>query len=471
MRPLRAALRRTIAFAAIALAACGAGAASELTAALSLRLVPLETLPSERWRAEVVAGPAIVAVRFAVEGRPAELDRHAPFRTTLRLEPPFSGPVWIEAIGLDDQGRERARDGRCVHLPADRDALRLVRVGESEAVVLVQPAAGHRVERLEGIRPDGSVFASAVSLPFRFSIPGPGPFAARARFDDGAVAAAWDPGAGQGEIVQVRLGQARWLAPAGDAPPSPESVHVLSQGRQQRVLRLVGGDATGLELGLAVDVSESTGPRFDELRAATRAVAAALIGPGDRTFLVTFSQQSELVASARGDLEQVLTAVPSNVRSDKTRIYDGLAFSLLQFHAEDPRAALVVLTDACDTTKRPDVDRVRELARARAIPIYALLLDQGCVKLDYSQDFFGNIRTTYATDRALTYSNRTRLEQLTRDTGGRAVPLGDGEGIEAALRLILRELDRQWLVVFEPSSESVSSEEVEVRLGAPGRSE
>lgn len=433
---------------------------------LALELEPLGTLPSEKWTATVPSAPQVDRVRFEVDGRAAQTDRFAPYRATLKLSPPLTRPIWIEAVALDREGRELWRDGRCVHLPGDRSLLRLSVPAPGEGLVLVQPVRQRRTVGVDGLAPDGSVFATVASPPYRLRLPLAGAWGARARFDDGTSTLAWHPGAGGGEVVDVRLGQARWLSPAEDSAPRAESVHVLFRGEEQPVLRVVGGERATLELGLAIDVSESTGPRFDELRSAARELASSLLGPADRSFLVTFSQNAELVASSRGDLGWVLSAVPSQVRVDKTRLYEGIAYALLQFHAEDPRAALIVLTDGCDTSDRPEEKRALELARARAIPVYALRIDVGCFRLVHTQDMFGRIRNNLVTDEGHTRVNRSRLERFAAASGGSVVPLGADDSVAEALRRIRAELDRQWTVVFEPTSAEVSSGAVELRVDA-----
>lgn len=466
MRARGLAPRLVLTLLASAAGSIAAGESALPRSAFLLELSPLETLPSSRWIASVPSAPGAHSVRFEVDGHPAAVDRVPPFRARLRLEPPLTRPIWIEAIALDPAGHEIARDGRCVHLPADRPLLRFERVENAAYVVLVEPPSGRNVVEVEGLAPDGSVFATAPAPPYRFTPPFAGPWGARARFDNGAQAQAWNSGTGGGEVVDVRLGQARWLSPLGAPPPRAAEVRVLHQGREQKIVRLVGGETSGLELGLAIDVSESTGPRFDELRAAARELASSLLAPTDRSFLVTFSQHAELVASARGDLAWVLSAVPSQVRADKTRLYEGIAFALLQFHAEDPRAALVVLTDSCDTTTVPDDDRALGIARSRAIPVYALLLEADCARLYGTQDIFGNIRTTLGTDLRLTKANRERLTRMAEASGGGVVTLGPEQSVAEALHRIRAELDRQWTVVFEPSSSEVASGAVEVRVDA-----
>lgn len=471
MRAWSLAPRLALVLLASAAGPIAAGGAESPAPGFSLELAPLDPLPSARWSASVPSAPGIASVRFEVDGRSAEVDRNPPFKARLRLAPPLTQPSWIEAVALDAAGREIARDGRCVHLPDDKSLLRFVPVEGSAFVVLVEPPSGRRVVEVEGLAPDGSVFATAAAPPYRFTPPFAGPWAARARFDNGAQSQAWNTGTGGGEVVDVRLGQARWLAPADAPAPRLEDVHVLHRGREQRIVRLVGGETSSVELGLAIDVSESTGPRFRELRAAARDLATSLLGPADRSFLVTFSQTAELVASARGDLAWVLSAIPYQVRTDKTRLYEGIAFALMQFHAEEPRAALVVLTDSCDTSGVPDDDRALEIARLRAIPVYALLLETDCFRLDSFQDQWGYIRESVQTDLRRTRANRKRLARMAEASGGSVVPLRPDQSVAEALRRIRAELDRQWTVVFEPSSAQVASGAVEVRVDATRHTE
>lgn len=462
-----------IALGLVALALTGAARATDYEPQLGadgadfrLELEPDGPIPSATWRAAVLAPSSVVSIRYLVGGRPVGRSRRPPFRERIELSEDPVGPTWIEAIGLDAGGLEVARDGRCVHRPADTPALRWVRTSGGSLLAMVEAAQGHRVERVELVTPEGEPLASRVDRPYRFAPSSSGPWGARARFDDGTALEAWLADGEIGESIDVRLGQARWIGPPEAPAPTPEDVRVLYRGEPQKVLRVVGGGAVRLELGFAIDTSESTHTRFNELRSAARALATRLLGPEDRSFVVPFSTRADVAASGRGDLAGLLAALPAESREEATHLYDALAFALLQFHGEDPRAALVVLTDACDTTAKPDLQRVTDLARRRAVPVYGLLLEEPCTRRIREVDVHGPDSSRDLPDERLGRAQRTTLGRVVRSTGGRILLLQEGNGIQAALEEILRELERQWIVVFEPSSDRVSSGAVEVRVNS-----
>lgn len=265
-----------------------------------------------------------------------------------------------------------------------------------------------------------------------------------------------------GESVEVRLGAVRLLLERQASPLEARDLRVRWRGREQKVLRVVGGAAASLELGLAVDVSASTGPRFAELVAAATGAARALLTAEDRLFLVAFGERAELVAAARGDVERVLAALPEGSRPERTAIFTAVGFALETFEGADARAALVLLTDGCDMVpEEPPVSALRARSRERALPIYLLALGGVC-QAAACPGGAAVCRDVPAHPYRAAMVRRGRLEHLAHTSGGRVFRLGAELPLERAWATLLEELSRQWLVVFEPTSGEVSSDEVEV---------
>jgi len=265
-----------------------------------------------------------------------------------------------------------------------------------------------------------------------------------------------------GESVDVRLGAVRLLLDRRAPPLDAGDVRVRWRGREQKVLRVVGGAAASLELGLAVDVSASTAPRFAELAGAATGAARALLTAEDRLFLVAFGERAELVAAARGDVERVLAALPEGSRPERTAIFAAVGFGLETFEGADARAALVLLTDGCDMVpEEPPVAALRARSRERALPLYLLALGGVC-QAAACPGGAPVCRDVPARPYRAAMVRRGRLEHLAHTTGGRVFRLGADLPLERAWATLLEELSRQWLVVFEPTSGEVSSDEVEV---------
>lgn len=420
-------------------------------------------------RTETPAGTA--EVLFLLDGTVAERDRRAPFRARIALGDHVR-ERWIEAVALDSAGRERDRAALVVDRPADRGAVRLVRAGAGDVVVHVAPPAGAKVTRVV-LRPAGADEATLErrAPPWRFAaaeIAGLGQgtsLGAIVELADGRRLEDWELGL-EGARVDVRRGEARFTLGRDDPAPDAGGLSVRHRGRPQRIVDVAGGGRETLEIGLLVDVSGSTRGRFDELRAALAAAEESLIGPSDRTFLGVFSDEPLLLASGRGRELEAYAEVPPPRAFSRTDLFEALAWSIGQFHREDPRAALVVLTDGCASDAPESYVGLRRLLVGAAIPVHVLLLDQPCVFDDCPGDQLECPDPKRKIE--LHYRPRLRFLGLARASGGSVHTIGPEARLDGAWREILGELGRQWRVVFEPDTDRVRSDEVEVR-DATGR--
>lgn len=419
--------------------------------------------------ARVEAPAGTTEVRLLLDGVVAARDGRAPFRARIELGDRVR-ERWIEAVAVDGDGRELDRDARAVDRPADRGAVRLVRAGGGDVVVHVAPPPGSRVSRvlLRAASAEPTTIERR-SPPWRFAAAEIAPFGEGAslgaivELDDGSRLEDWELGL-EGAQLDVRRGEARFTLGRDDPAPEAGRLSVRHRGRPQRIVSVAGGERETLELGLLIDVSGSTRKRFEELRSALAAAEESLIGPGDRTFLGVFAEEPLLLASGRGRNLRAHAELPAPREFSRTDLFEALAWSITQFHREDPRAALVVLTDGCASDPPEDYVGLRRLLAGSAIPVHVLLLDQPCVFSDCPGDLV-ECRDP-KTKVELHFRPRLRFLQLARASGGSVHAIGPGARLDGAWTTILSELGRQWLVVFEPDSDRVRSDEVEVRDAA-----
>jgi hypothetical protein len=289
----------------------------------------------------------------------------------------------------------------------------------------------------------------------------------------------------------VRIGEARFVVPE-DTPPSPEDVRVTWKGRAQHVLRVAGGPGSSLEIGVAIDVSESVS---DERSAFSRTAAAAanrLLGVGDRVFRVDFGRTSRFLGAAH-DGAQSLFAVGPVGRPEKTAIFDGLGFALGKFEQRADRRALIVFTDGCETAGRSGRREVERAARSKAIPVFVVLADgQPCQRLVVLQsagtrivsvspsgksnspqvappqipalqaeELEGNRELDEASSRS-----RFELHSLAKSTGGSVISLRNAEKAADVWAEVESALARLWVAVYEPSDARSDPRQVEVRSAA-----
>jgi len=302
-----------------------------------------------------------------------------------------------------------------------------------------------------------------------------------------------------GEVIEVRTGFVRFRLPADAPPPRAEDLEVVWKRKPQRVLRVVGGEGDPIEVGLLVDRSASFHEAFEPLRAAALSLVDHGLSSADRVFVASFTDQTRLLATGRGEAARVLAAIPSLPEPGlhPTALFDAIWQALGTFENADARAALIVVSDGCDTTGGwSRVPSVALRAREKAIPVFLLLPDRDeCkfAKCEYDAagqyrctaessptvmnipkgDEFNPAARTTGMSKTVNVTGATvardQFSSLIADAGGGTFVAPAPEEWQRALRAIFDQLARQWTVVFEPTSEDVGSDEVKVYSRAGGR--
>ena len=273
------------------------------------------------------------------------------------------------------------------------------------------------------------------------------------------------------ELSEVRIAEARFLAPVGP-PPSEESIRVAWRGQPQRVLRVVGGKGSPLELGVAIDVSGSVTSERAAFLSGAAAAVGRLLAAGDRQFRVDFGEVPRLIGAATGP-GGALFAAPASGLPERTALFAAVEFALEQFSGTADRAALIVFTDGCNTSGRDDWRSAAARARSRAVPVIAVVADAaGCIAVRSATPFRGTLSTDRQrpsgiegnTEVVPAHGSRRALRLLAEESGGLVLKLR-GKGSEALWSDVERVLDRLWVAVFEPGESGVTGSEVEVWSG------
>jgi len=468
--------RRRGARGALALAVATLASAAPLAA--ELRLQAPAALGVER-EIEAVAedfDPHAARLVLWLDGR--EVARGAAPRLAARLPlawPPR--PQILEAEVQDAGGCPREREARFLRHPA-RDfplVLRLTGAGCDEsgpwAWVFARSPVGRAVARVT-LRAEDRVIGESRATPAQFPLSGRDlatPFlVAEVTLDDGRRAEATHAfGAGGfGGEVEVRRAELRRVLPEPGLfgrPPDLAAATVRVAGVAQRLVRAERGSELPLELGLALDDSLSMLPfRAEALALAAETGRRLTVAPGSREFLVRFAATQRIAPIAPGG--ELPAAVEEPLPFGSTALYDSLAVALHEFDAPAQRAALIALTDGCDTWSVGTEEPVERLAKAKGIPVYALLYDvEPCRirKPGAAPDELGAVVTEAGWGRS-----RHGLERIARASGGELVRVAKKEDLSPVWRRILADLERQAVFVFEPSGPEVDPAEAEVELPA-----
>lgn len=411
-----------------------------------------------------------------LDGR--EVARGAAPRLAARLPlawPPR--PQILEAEVQDPGGCSRERDARFLRHPARAFpvVLRLTGAGCDEsgpwARVFARAPAGRSLARVT-LRAEDRLVGESRATPAQFPLSGRDlatPFlVAEVTLDDGRRAEATHAfgSAGFGGEVEVLRAELRRVLPDPGLlgrRPDLAAATLRVAGVPQRLVRAERGSELPLELGLALDDSLSMLPfRAEALALAAETGRQLAVAPGSREFLVRFAATQRIAPVSSGG--ELPAAVEEPLPFGSTALFDSLAVALHEFDAPAQRAALIALTDGCDTASAGGSEPVARLAKAKGIPVYALVYDVEPCRVrrsDAAPDELGAVVTEPGWG-----ASRHGLERIARESGGELVRVAKKEDLSPVWRRILADLERQAVFVFEPSGPEIDPAEAEVELPA-----
>lgn len=230
---------------------------------------------------------------------------------------------------------------------------------------------------------------------------------------------------------------------------------------------------------------------FDAMRSALLDFVESAVGDADQVSLVAFADEVRNVAEAKAEVLQALRTLPAVLEGGArpTAFFASLDRALDRFANAPSRAALLVASDACDSTDESG-GGARVAARAGEMAIPTILLSPGrgeCRRTSCSPMGRGRWKPTEErppeigdwitspsiesrpTQEPETYrvssagrstSERDRFLGLTRAAGGSLLVARSPDEWRAALVKTGAALSEQWTVVYEPSGDEVRSAEV-----------
>lgn len=303
-----------------------------------------------------------------------------------------------------------------------------------------------------------------------------------------------------GELIDVRSGFARVIVKDEAARLRAENFEVTWKGQQQAVREVLGGPGSAIEVGIALDLSASMHRSLGSMKSALRDFLRSELSAADRVFVLSFSDRVELLtdgldATLDASLGSIATlSIDQRPGVRPTRFFDGVDRALSAFRNASPRAVLLVASDGCDSLRQDGAgDRILNKAAKMAIPI--VLIAPGrreCRNTTCARTAAGEwtcsegLSSTFPTVRLAERdpANPTRgpidvppnalgsPATIARDKFVGRLKAGGGSFLTArsdsewlhGLDSVRSLLDRQWTVVFEPSSPAVQSTEVRIKV-------
>ncbi|MFQ5348896.1 MAG: VWA domain-containing protein [Thermoanaerobaculia bacterium] len=409
------------------------------------------------------AGEGIAKVRFLLNGRPVMSKTRPPYAVEINL-----GPVprvhLVEAVALDSDGGELARDQVPLNAGPHRFAVRLLepRPGASfrrslRAHVEVRVPEGQEVDRVE-LYLNETLLTTLFQRPYLHPLLLPrveemSYLRAVAYLKDGLFAEDLvilnsPPGLDRIRVDFIELYTSvvnRRGQPVLDL--SRDEIRVLEEGVLQTVRRFERVAYLPIHATVALDTSTSMRARIRAVESAARQFLSRLIGPKDRASIVAFNDRPELLVPFTADQNALSAGLEGLATEGETALFDSVVFGLYNFGGITGKRALVLFSDGADTASEFDSETALDYARHAGVAIYTIALQ---VK---SSDL----------------RSRLHLEHLAAETGGRSFFIDDLSELERVYSTIEAELRSQYLLAYQSSAVAGSDfRRVKVEIDRPG---
>jgi Ca-activated chloride channel family protein len=232
-----------------------------------------------------------------------------------------------------------------------------------------------------------------------------------------------------------------------------DDFEIREDGRVQRIEYFARGDqveeAPELHLGLLFDTSGSMEEDVKLSRTAAIRFLNALPDATDMT-LVDFDTEVRVTRYGQADFARMVERIRKRQPDGWTAFYDAIGVYLDGANGQSGRKVLVLYTDGGDTRSSLNFPEVMDLVRASDVLMYAI----GFLEHQSSSGRFGQ---------------RSRLQQITEATGGRAFFPIRAEELDEMYQKIVDELHGQYSLGYSSTNLKADGtwREVEVRLTRP----
>jgi Ca-activated chloride channel homolog len=213
-----------------------------------------------------------------------------------------------------------------------------------------------------------------------------------------------------------------------------DEFEISEEGVPQKIERFEAETNRPVDLALMVDSSASTYKDLKfELEAAAHFIRQ-VVRPGDRLAVYQFDESVMEVADFSDDVPRLQSAARKIAPGAGTSMYDAIALgaNALRHRPEQRRRAIVLVTDAGETTSITKFDECRRAAIASEALLYSIVIRP--IKSESGRNTAGE----------------HALITITDDTGGDFFILDSLDQIEAMFDQIDRELRTQYLIGYYP---------------------
>jgi Ca-activated chloride channel homolog len=153
----------------------------------------------------------------------------------------------------------------------------------------------------------------------------------------------------------------------------------LFEDKVEQSIRYFSSETAPLSLGIVLDMSHSMAKKLDLARNA--AVQFLQTGsPADEYFLVEFANRARLAEDFTTDISRLRDRISLRPAEGATALYDALYLGLSTVKAgQNPKKALLVITDGEDNHSRYSLGDIREVVRESDVQIFVIDLGRSLV--------------------------------------------------------------------------------------------
>jgi len=429
-----------------------------------LLLPPPEDILMGLWRAEaIVSGERIQKVTFLVDGKPQLTTSRQPFSAEVRLEQ-FPTEQTVRAEGYDAEGKLVAADEVILNQPRGTFNVRIVSPpkgtkvqAKTRARAEVVVPDGRRIQSVEFHINDAPV-ASLAKPPWETELSVPADeivyLTVVATLDDGTRAEATRYLRSPQYAAEVDVNLVELYVTVSDRSGhavsglQQDDFEVYESGKKQEIAKFELVQNVPLVVGILIDTSGSmAGSLVDTVKAASGFLESVMT-PKDKAFAVSFARRPSLLMPPTDDAGAVVQAIEGVQAVGDTALHDALVHSLYYFRGVQGQRALVLLSDGDDNASHIKYKDALEYAGRSGVAIYAIGLNLPPFEMGV----------------------RSKLEELTRVTGGRSFFTNNSEDLAGIYKQIEAELRSRYLVAYNSSEVSSTNgfRPVEVKLKKGG---
>jgi Ca-activated chloride channel family protein len=164
----------------------------------------------------------------------------------------------------------------------------------------------------------------------------------------------------------------------------------------------------------------------------------------DRTFLVNFDNEPQLVTRFTSDRDQIAQALAGMRAQGSTALWDAIVYGLYQFQGVRGRKAYVILTDGEDRSSKFSYEAALDYARKSGVALYFIGLRIPGTSLEV----------------------RSKLAKLSKATGGATYFVDSSAGLARIYAEVNEELRSQYLLAYLPQNKTPGNawRKIEVRM-------